>query len=599
MTSRIGLATICVTILCHTLLLYQSAALYSPTWDEPGHLVAGLSHWEFGRFNLYPVNPPLVRFVAAAPAYWRGKLAVDWTAYNPDPVHRSEVFVGRRFFQQHGQAAMGTLTMARRFGILFSILGAVFIARWAIEVGGINAGVAATFLWCFSPTILGHGALITPDVGAASTFIVAAFYVTRWIRRPSWAAACGMSLAIALAISAKTTNWVILPTAAILWVLHGVLEQAAQSEASRQRQLLQLSAACAVAVLLFNALYGFQGTGTRLRSYAFVSSTLGDTVEGRGNRFHDTQLGMLPIPLPSDFVYGVDIQKRDIERGLRVPGWRSYLRGTWQQGGWYHFYLSAMLLKESFGTIILFVVAVFAAALTGRLLSHWMIWLPAIAIVALVSSQSAFTMHYRYVLPALPFVYLLSGVFVARTSGLAKLMSWGLVACSVIGSLSVYPNSLSHFNLTAAHAGQGEKSLVDSNVDWGQDLLFLKKWLNAHPEAKPLKLAYFGSFDPRDFQISYQIPRPLPDNTRSRPMEAQRQLGPQPGWHAVSVNYKQGCLMPVPNGEGDYRYFGEPVFSYFEEFSPIARIGGSIEIFDLTEEEVNSVRRKLDLPLIE
>ena len=54
-----------------------------------------------------------------------------------------------------------------------------------------------------------------------------------------------------------------------------------------------------------------------------------------------------------------------------------------------------------------------------------------------------------------------------------------------------------HFNELVGGPKGGPNHLVDSNVDWGVDLLFLKKWLDEHPEASPLGLAYFGMFDPR------------------------------------------------------------------------------------------------------
>ena len=43
------------------------AARKSPVMDEPAHLVPGISHWQFGTFDLYRVNLPLVRMVAAIP----------------------------------------------------------------------------------------------------------------------------------------------------------------------------------------------------------------------------------------------------------------------------------------------------------------------------------------------------------------------------------------------------------------------------------------------------------------------------------------------------------------------------------------------------
>jgi hypothetical protein len=51
----------------HTILLAYSGYVHSPTLNEPGHLVAGLSYWKFGRFDVYSVNPPLVKIVAALP----------------------------------------------------------------------------------------------------------------------------------------------------------------------------------------------------------------------------------------------------------------------------------------------------------------------------------------------------------------------------------------------------------------------------------------------------------------------------------------------------------------------------------------------------
>jgi hypothetical protein len=48
-------------------LLAYSATRHSPTHLEPAFLAAGISHWQFGRFELYRVNPPLVRMFTALP----------------------------------------------------------------------------------------------------------------------------------------------------------------------------------------------------------------------------------------------------------------------------------------------------------------------------------------------------------------------------------------------------------------------------------------------------------------------------------------------------------------------------------------------------
>ena len=58
-------------------LIERGYWLHSPTLNEPGHLVAGLINWQFGRFNVYKVNPPLVRKVAALPVLFAGP-KTDW-----------------------------------------------------------------------------------------------------------------------------------------------------------------------------------------------------------------------------------------------------------------------------------------------------------------------------------------------------------------------------------------------------------------------------------------------------------------------------------------------------------------------------------------
>ncbi|HMO83603.1 MAG TPA: hypothetical protein PKC18_01650 [Lacipirellulaceae bacterium] len=65
-------------LLVHSALLAYSAYVHSPTLNEPGHLVAGLSHWKFGRFDVYNVNPPLVKMVAALPVMAVG-YNEDWS----------------------------------------------------------------------------------------------------------------------------------------------------------------------------------------------------------------------------------------------------------------------------------------------------------------------------------------------------------------------------------------------------------------------------------------------------------------------------------------------------------------------------------------
>src|SRR5947208_3636865 len=91
-SAAVGGAT-CALLGIHAAMLAWMAYRYSPTIDEPAHLVAGISHWKFGRFDLYRVNPPLVRLVASLPM-----LLVDpktnWSGFTEAPYARPEFPLG-------------------------------------------------------------------------------------------------------------------------------------------------------------------------------------------------------------------------------------------------------------------------------------------------------------------------------------------------------------------------------------------------------------------------------------------------------------------------------------------------------------------------
>jgi hypothetical protein len=192
----------------HAILLGWGAWRNSFTWDEVGHLPAGISHWQLGRFDLFRVNPPLVRMVGSLPIL-AAKPKTDWRAYDDRPGHRAEFDVGKRFLELNGVRSFWLLTLARWTCIPFSLLGGWVCFRWAGELYGERAGLLALVLWCFSPNVLAHGQLITPDVAAAALGVSAAFLFWRWLKRPSWDRTLAAGLLLGLTELAKTT-WIVL-----------------------------------------------------------------------------------------------------------------------------------------------------------------------------------------------------------------------------------------------------------------------------------------------------------------------------------------------------------------------------------------------------
>ncbi|MDQ3332691.1 MAG: glycosyltransferase family 39 protein, partial [Planctomycetota bacterium] len=320
---------VAVTILLsiHAGLLAYAATRHSPTLNEPGHLVAGLSYWEFGRFEVYRVNPPLTRLVAALPVLAAG-YEMDWSRFHDGPGARPEFALGEDFVKANGERSIWLFTIARWACIPISVIGGIFSFLWGRELYGAAAGLVSLALWCTDPNILAHAELITPDA-AATTFGVGAGYTFwRWLKQPTWSRAGVAGLLLGFAEFSKM-SWLLLfglwPVLWIIWQASGGRQPAG---ASKRQQFFQLAATLLLGLYVLNLGYVFDGSFTQLKKFTFVSETLaGEELAGDGgNRFADSWLGELPVPLPEQYLLGFDSQKRDFED----YGQPSYLRGEWR-----------------------------------------------------------------------------------------------------------------------------------------------------------------------------------------------------------------------------------------------------------------------------
>jgi len=560
-------------LLIHASLLAWSATKHSPNLNEDAHLVAGVSHWKFGRFELYRVNPPLVRMVAAIPVLL-SDAKYDWSGFYESAGARPVFDMGRQFIEVNGEKSIWYFTIARWACIPFSLLGGFICFLWAKDLYGPAAGLFSLTLWCFSPNMLAHGQFITPDCGATALGITAAYCFWKWLRQPGWKLAIIAGVGLGLAELTKTTWIILFGLWPLLWLIWQISRKA-DIAISWKKQAAQLVSILFLGLYLLNLGYGFEGSFTKLNQFEFTSNSLAGyeneeqrDEEQKTNRFADSWLGEIPVPFPRNYVLGIDIQKRDFENFGR----ESYLRGEFRDHGWWYYYLYALAIKVPIGYWIIFCLA-FLHAFYHRASNNsgWrnglLLAAPAIIILILVSSQTGFNHHMRYVLPIFPFAFIWMGqtaLWMAEKKKLAAATTTSISLLWAIGSsLTIYPHSLSYFNEAVGGPAHGHEHLINSNIDWGQDLLFLKEWIEKHPEAKPMHLCYYGDFNPKDLGLDYPLP---PINEKNDP-----NYQPPPGWYAISVNYLKGYEWRQPK-DG---------FTYFQKNEPVAIVGHSIYIYHI------------------
>lgn len=572
-------------LLVHAGLLAHSAAVHSPTWDEPMHLAGGLRHWQFGSFDLDRGNGPLVPSVAALPVLL-ARPATDWS-YAPN----SHV-VGNNFAQANGPRIFWLVTLGRWACIVFSLLGGIVCFRWSAELFGTRAGFAALLLWCCAPNVLGHGGLITGDIPATAIGLGASYLFRRWLHRATLSAAAFAGCALAAAEVTKYL-WVILYA---LWPLLWMIWRGARTDKAAARpRFWQLILILALAVYGTNFAYLFNGSFKPAREYPFISRLFKAAASAKEDRGSIPRwLAGMPIPLPVDYVRGADEVTNFFEFQHRC-----YLRGAWHEGGWWYYYLYGLLIKVPLGTWCMLGLAALAAArgFGGRI--GWrecmLLVVPPAVILTFVTSLSGCNHHLRYAFPVLPYVFILASRSFAGSWGAApkfSMLACGAFVWSVASGLAYFPHNISYFNELTGGPGRGHEQFVDSNFDWGQDLLYLKKWYDAHPEARPLQVAYFGPVNPKAAGIDFVAPPKGVSALDHAP------AGPQPGWFAVSASWAHGYRWLLPQSNGTFEMLDEPVYDYFLRFRPQWTAGYSILIYHVSVEEANAVRAEMGLPML-
>lgn len=586
----------CAGILAiHVSLLAWSAVVHSPNVNEPSHLAAGIFNWQFGRFELYRVNPPLVRMIAALPVLAVGA-KTDWSNFNESPRIRAEFAVGPDFIAANGERSLWLTTLARWACIPFSLVGAIVCFFWARNLYGKRAGLLSLTFWCFSPDILGHASCFTPDAHAAAVGLASNYLFWCWLKQPSWNRAGIAGIVLGLALLTKIT-WVLLfalwPVLWIAWQMLGLWNRGSYEKPSPWH-LLQFTLIFLLGLHVVNMGYLYDGTFQRLGDYRFISRALSQVDDGsEGNRFRDTLLSAVPVPLPSQFVLGADVQKQDFERHHV-----SYLRGKTYRHGFWYFYLYALAIKIPLGMWMLAIVAGGAKLVSHARLceprDEMILLAPFFAIFAVVSSETDYTTHFRYVLPALPYAFIWISQVGAVSSRLWKSIVLAGVSWSVCSTLWYSPHWLSYFNETIGGPRYGHEHLANSNLDWGQDLLYLRDWLKAHPDAQPIGLAYYGMFHPQSIGLRFSdAPGWIiePEGAAGDiGVEDPLDIGPRAGWHAVSANFVVGHPFWEYRADGSRRWFKRPYFTWFQQLQPVARAGYSIQIFHVTEADVRRLK---------
>ena len=443
--------------------------------------------------------------------------------------------------------------------IFLGALLAFLIFLWSRKLFGLAGGVISLSLFCLDPNFIAHSGLVTTDVGTALFSLAALYFLWETCQRPSLRYIGLMSLFTGLAMATKYTAVLLIPMfmlVLLIWIIRS-------APILRLRRLAIASGSMlAVAIVAWGvvwATYGFRFSaaanpdlaatteqiaaqnnhytlsadrtpgqfplGSTVRRSAVMKALMASQTPGVSEDVIQQMMTTVSVPLtgqlmlfahkyhllPEAYLYGFAFAE------MKSQVRSSYLLGNISQTGWWYYFPVAFLLKTPLITLLAIASALLLVCFRRPPypLTLSILLIP-VAVFLAASMSSHLNIGHRHILPIYPFLFVLCGslgTIWERAQRQTRIVVAGVVLIllvlntQVVFSLTerptrVYPDYLAYFNEFAGGPRHGYEALVDSNLDWGQGLKELKEWLNQHPLHEPVYLSYFGTADPRYYQIS-------------------------------------------------------------------------------------------------
>ncbi len=548
-----------IAALVMLLRIVQTIFLFNNTVDEPYHIASAVVMYDVGKHASGVEQPPLTRIVAGLPLYLRGVRLPKSELTTAVVSMRDTYFQGTQILFHSKLSYWQVLITARLSMLIFPVIALLYLYLLGAWLGNELVAAASVIFFSLDPALLGHATWVCTDVAACAGFLAATYHGLRWVVLRGRRRAVATGIAIGCAIAAKYSCLFVIPGIGLLMILRP-LPVFMTSEPNKLRAYFQrwpsigqIAIAAVAAFMTLWATYFFNID-------RLSNQTLFPTERAEWQHI-PARLRDMPIPMPS-FVLGL---MRLVSHNK--VGNISYLNGHFSNLGWWYYFPEAIAIKEPLALIAGLAVALgffFVPEIRARRRVAAIIIPSAIFLAAAMSGN--LDIGIRHVLPVLPFLWLLICFQLnrARKGGVFVLGILALLA--IVESIDIAPNYTQAFNLAVGGPANGATYLIDSNLDWGQDVARLADWLH--------------SDEARGRQYSLRLFM-FPDKSLCRV------LGLDPA--ACFRDTKHGLLAISKNvryGEGAGAaedWSAQPMLNYdwLSAYPIVKRIGYSIDVYDL------------------
>jgi hypothetical protein len=604
------------------ILMRSSSLLESATMDELAHIPAGYSYVKFLDYRLNPEHPPLLKVISALPLLFLNlNFPVNSDAWQKNVNGQWDV--GREFLYESYNDADLIVQLSRIGPMLLTLFLAVLIFIWSKEIIGIKWALIPTILFALSPNTLAHGHYVTTDIAAAFGFLLALYFFVKFLYFQSKKSLIYAGIAFGIAQLLKFSTFLLIIYFTffifIFWFVNvkGLFKYKFKILLNYLWRLILIFLIGYVFivypvyfVLTLNYPQAKQIFDTEFILTSFAG---GPTPEGKICNpircLADLDIWMAKNKILRPFAHYFLGVLMVMQRSS--GGNTAYFMGEVGASGWHSYFPTVYLLKEPIPFLIMLLIAlliwlknVFLNFRKGikyayeKILNYINVNFDKFAMIGFVavywtsSIISPLNIGFRHLFPVIPFIYILTiaslknwfepkidleslsfltklkSVFSFFVKNLAKyLFLFILLIWFVLESFFAWPYFISYFNEFGGGVKNGYKYVVDSNYDWGQDLLRLKEFVLKNNIDK-IAVDYFGGGNPKYYlgdKVEYWWSK------RGNPKDYGI------NWLAVSVNTLQGAMGKTRPG---FIRDPEDEYPWLKQIKPYSNKRGELPLYD-------------------
>ncbi len=577
--------------------------------DEVPHIGAGYSYLVKQDMRLNPEHPPLAKDLGAFPLLFLKlkQSAFDSKFWQTD-VNGQWDF-GRLLIFNSGNNADLIRHLTKLPMLLFFILSAVLVFKWARKLYGNTGALVALILFAFSPTIIAHSRFVTTDVAALFGSLLSIYFYLDYLKKPGKKTFMLAGIFFGIALLCKFSTVLLIPLFLILGLAYGFVKNPRTANSKTPWIPAKIndavkSAWATVLIFIFGLIIiVWPVYYLNIRHYP-PERQKSDTQSILHTVYGDSYIKFSPIldpivwaadkPLTAPFAeYALGLlrvlhqsasEKHDV-----------YFLGDITSFGQSNYFPIIYFIKEPLAWWALVLIAIIILAWQWRypprewlnrgyhfIRNHleefaMLLWL---AIYWISSIRSDLNIGVRHLLPTYPFAILLVSGQIARlgsrlhaTGYNKKLASYYLLITALLGwyvyeNIKTFPYYLTYFNQVVGGPSGAYKYVVDSNLDWGQDLIRFSDWVKQNNIPK-IEFDYFGWADASYYLHDRYI---WTSSVKYKDAQDFKSRNQSDGWLAVSATFLMSSQGPadMPNKIN---------YLWLNSYQPVTVIGNSIFVY--------------------